>query len=101
MQAVERRIRRYLVIKGGACLVALARRGRQHRSRTQQRHRWWSRCLSREKEGEEIVNTQQAMQQITRQDNTQCRVCSIAALHDIKKGGNPPGKVFPVPDMCQ
>ena len=28
-------MRRYLVIKGGACLVALAReRGRQHRSRT-------------------------------------------------------------------
>ena len=32
--------RRYLVIKGGACLVALAReRGRQHRSRT----RWHQR----------------------------------------------------------
>ena len=27
MQAVERRNRRYLVIKGGACLVALAREG--------------------------------------------------------------------------
>ena len=43
--------RRYLVIKGGACLVALAReRGRQHRSRTgQQRRR--SRCLAEEEGG--------------------------------------------------
>ena len=31
--------RRYLVIKGGACLVALARRGRQHRSRPGQQRR--------------------------------------------------------------
>ena len=33
--------RRYLVIKGGACLVALVSRGRQQRSRSghQQRHR--------------------------------------------------------------
>ena len=36
--------RRYLVIKGGACLIALVRRGRQLRSRTgQQQCR--SRCL--------------------------------------------------------
>ena len=36
--------RRYLVIKGGACLVPLAReRGRQHRSRSgyQQQHQSW------------------------------------------------------------
>ena len=33
--------RRYLVIKGGACLIALARRrGRQLRSRTGQQQRW-------------------------------------------------------------
>ena len=31
--------RRYLVIKGGACLVALARKGRQLRSRTGQQQR--------------------------------------------------------------
>src|SRR3954466_2297809 len=47
--------RRYLVIKGGACLVALAReRDRQHRSRTGQQQRR-SRCLARE-EGEETIN---------------------------------------------
>ena len=87
--------RRYLVIKGGggACLVALARRtGRQHRSHTHQRHRWWSRSLTRGKEGEEIVNTKQAMQHNTRHDNTQCRVCSIAVLCDTEEGGTHPRK---------
>ena len=50
--------RRYLVIKGGACLVALARRrGRQLRSRTGQQQRR-SRGLAKE-EGEETMNTMQ------------------------------------------
>ena len=50
--------RRYLVIKRGACLVALARRGRQHRSRTQW-HQRRSRGLLEKKRGEETVNTEQ------------------------------------------
>ena len=46
--------RRYLVIKGGACLVALARGGRQHRSRTGVAG---SLGVYRREEGEETVNT--------------------------------------------
>ena len=42
--------RRYLVIKGGACLVALASRGRQQRSRSGHQQRRRSR--SNEHEGE-------------------------------------------------
>ncbi len=45
MQAVEKN-RRYLVIRGGACLVALARkRGRQQRSRSGHHQRRQSRSL--------------------------------------------------------
>ena len=52
---IREKSRRYLVIKGGACLVALAReRGRQFRSRAGQQQRR-SRCLARE-EGEETIN---------------------------------------------
>ena len=50
--------RRYLVIKGGACLVALAsRRGRQLRSRTGSSS--VGLVVYRREEGEETVNTMQ------------------------------------------
>ena len=67
------------MLKGGACLVARARRrGRQRaacpeRSRTQlQRRR--SRCLMREKEGEETINSRQQVQQ-------RCMTC----LNDMQR----------------
>ena len=44
--------RRYLVIKGGACLVSLAReRGRQHRSRSGYQHQRQSRSLPERRGG--------------------------------------------------
>ena len=43
--------RRYLVIKGGACLVALARRGRQQRSRSGHQQQRRSRSLPERRGG--------------------------------------------------
>ena len=80
--------RRYLVIKGeGACLVALARRGRQLRSRTgQQQHR--SRSLPERRGGRN--NGYNANRCITMHDMTSSSArCALTRYEVIPvKGGN-------------
>jgi hypothetical protein len=42
--------------------------------------------------GKETINTKQAIVTQYKNDNTQCRVCPNAALHDTEEGGTHPGK---------
>ena len=84
--------RRYLVIKGGACLVALAReRGRQLRSRTGQQQRR-SRSLPERRGGrnnEYHVNRCISMHDKTSNDAR----CALAWYEVVPvKGGKHPGK---------
>ena len=87
--------RRYLVIKGGACLVALAReRGRQLRSRTGQQQRR-SRSLPERRGGrnnEYQVNRCISMHDMSRSDARRALTWYKVVL--VK--GESSGKVFPV-----
>ena len=84
--------RRYLVVKGGACLVALAReRGRQLRNRTGQQQRR-SRSLP-ERRGGEIMNTEQTKHHKIYQGNTRCSVCPNAVVGDTDEGGKHPESI--------
>ena len=87
--------RRYLVIKRGACLVALAReRGRQLRSRTGQQQRR-SRSLPKRRGGRNNeYRANKASQNITRKYAV--FVCPNAVVGDTGEGGKTSGKVFPV-----
>ena len=81
--------RRYLVIKGGACLVALAReRGRQLRSRTGQQQRR-SRSLPERRGGrnnEYQVNRGISMHDMSRSDAR--RALTWYEVVPVKGGGN-------------
>ena len=86
--------RRYLVIKRGACLVALAReRGRQPHSRTGQQQRR-SRSLPERRGGRNNEYRANKAPQIY-QGNTRCSVCPNAVVGDTGEGGKTSGKVFP------
>ena len=87
--------RRYLVIKGGACLVALAReRGRQLRSRTGQQQRR-SRSLPERRGGRN--NEYNANRCITMHDMTSNDArCAQSRQQVIPAKGETSGKVFPV-----
>ena len=85
--------RRYLVIKGGACLVALARRGRrrQHsRSGHQQRHQ--SRSLSERRGGRN--NEYNANRCIAMHDKTSSGTRGALTWYEVipVNGGKHPGK---------
>mgnify|MGYP000939417881 CR=1 FL=1 len=87
--------RRYLVIKGGACLVALAReRGRQHRSRTGQQQRR-SRSLPERRGGrnnEYKVNRCISMHDMSRSDARR----ALTWYEEVLVKGETSGKVSPV-----
>ena len=87
--------RRYLVIKGGACLVALAReRGRQLRSRTGQQQRR-SRSLPERRGGrnnEYQVNRCISMHDMSRSDARR----DLTWYEEVLVKGETSGKVSPV-----
>ena len=87
--------RRYLVIKGGACLVALAReRGRQLRSRTGQQQRR-SRSLPERRGGRN--NEYNANRCITMHDMTKRDArCALTRYEVVPVKGENIRKVFPV-----
>ena len=81
--------RRYLVIKGGACLVALAReRGRQHRSRSGHQQRRQSRSLLDRRGGRN--NEYNANRCITMLDKTSSGTRGALTRYEVipVKGGN-------------
>ena len=81
--------RRYLVIKGGgACLVALARRGRQQRSRLGHQQRRQSRSLSEKRGGRN--NEYNANRCISMHDKTSNDARRALAWYEVVpiKGGN-------------
>ena len=86
--------RRYLVIKGGACLVALAReRGRQLRSRTgQQQRRSRSLPERRGRNNEYQVNICISMHDMSRSDARR----ALTWYEEVLVKGETSGKVSPV-----
>ena len=84
--------RRYLVIKGGACLVALASRGRQQRSRPGHQQQRQSRSLPERRGGRN--NEYNANRCITMHDMTSSGArCALTRYEVIPvKGGKYPGK---------
>ena len=87
--------RRYLVIKGGACLVALAReRGRQLRSRTGQQQRR-SRSLPERRGGRN--NEYQVNRCISRHDMSRSDAWrALTWYEEVLVKGETSGKVSPV-----
>ena len=88
--------RRYLVIKGGACLVALARRrGRQQRSRSGHQQRRRSRSLPERRGGrnnEYNANINTTMRDVT----TSGARCALTWYEVVPVKGENIREVFPV-----
>ena len=87
--------RRYLVIKGGACLVALARRrGRQLRSRTGQQQRQYRSLPERRggRNNEYNANRCISMHDMTSNDARR----ALTWYEVVPTKGETSGKVFPV-----
>ena len=87
--------RQYLVINGGACLVALASRGRQQCSRPGHQQRRQSRCLPERRGGRN--NEYNANICITRHDMSRSEARRALTWYKVVLvKGEPSGKVFPV-----